>query len=126
MDGKGNQLSERLTDFIVKVIKIVDMLPKTIAGRHIGAQLVSSSTSSGANYEEGCGAESRSDFIHKMSIVLKELKESRFWLRLIDRTQMLSPDEIRPVTGECEELCAIIGKSVSTAKKRKSRSFNDH
>jgi len=126
MDGKGNQLSERLTDFIVKVIKIVDMLPKTIAGRHIGAQLVSSSTSSGANYEEGCGAESRSDFIHKMSIVLKELKESRFWLRLIDRTQMLSPDEIRPVTGECEELCAIIGKSVSTAKKRKSRSLNGH
>jgi four helix bundle protein len=126
MNGKGDQLSERLTDFIVKVIKIVDALPKTIAGRHIGGQLVSSGTSCGANYEEGCGAESRSDFIHKMSIVLKELKESRFWLRLIDRTQMLSPKDVHPVIGECEELCAIIGKSVSTAKKRKSRSINDH
>jgi len=120
MDGKGAQLSERLTDFIVKVIKVVDALPKTTAGRHIGGQLVSSGTSSGANYEEGCGAESRSDFIHKMSIVLKELKESRFWLRLIHRTQMLSAKDIHPVIRECEELCAIIGKSVSTAKKKRA------
>ena len=75
MNAKGDQLSERLTDFIVKVIKIVDMLPKTIAGRHIGTQLVSSGTSSGANYEEGCGAESRSDFIRKMSIVLGVKRE---------------------------------------------------
>ena len=119
MNGKGDQLSERLTDFIVKVIKIVDALPKTTAGRHIGGQLVSSGTSSGANYEEGCGAESRSDFIHKMSIVLKELKESRFWLRIIARTQMLPSKEIDPVTDECGQLCAIIGKSVSTAKKRR-------
>jgi four helix bundle protein len=120
MNGKGDQLSERLTDFIVKVIKIVDALPKTIAGKHVGGQLVSSATSCGANYEEGCGAESRSDFIHKMSIVLKELKESRFWLRLIDRTQMLSPKEIDPVIGECGQLCAIIGKSISTAKKKRN------
>jgi four helix bundle protein len=119
MNGKGDQLSERLTDFIVKVIQIVDALPKTIAGKHIGGQLVSSATSCGANYEEGCGAESRPDFIHKMSIVLKELKESRFWLRLIDRTQMLSAIDVHPVIGECGQLCAIIGKSISTAKKRK-------
>ena len=119
MNGKGNQLSDRILDFIVNVIKIVDALPKTIAGRHIGGQLVSSGTSCGANYEEGCGAESRSDFVHKMSIILKELKESRFWLRLIDRTQMISSKNIHPVIDECEQLCAIIGKSVSTAKKRK-------
>jgi four helix bundle protein len=119
MNGKGDQLSERMLDFVVAVVKIVDALPKTVAGRHIGGQLISAGTSSGANYEEDCGAESRSDFIHKMSIVLKELKESRFWLRLIDRTQMLSPKDVHPAIGECEELCAIIGKSVSTAKKRK-------
>lgn len=126
MNGKGDQLSERLTAFIVKGIEIVDSLPKTIAGRHIGGQLASSATSCGANYEEGCGAESRSDFIHKMSIVLKELKESRFWLRLIDRTQMLSPKDIHPVIGECGELCAIIGKSISTAKTRRPRSVIDN
>jgi len=119
MNGKGDQLSERLLDFVVKIIKVADGLPKTISGRHIGSQLTRAGTSCGSNYEEGCGAESRSDFIHKMSIVLKELKESRFWLRLIHRTQMLSQKDILPVIGECEELCAGIGKSVSTAKKRR-------
>ena len=119
MNGKGDQLSERLTDFIVKVIKIVDALPKTVAGRHIGGQLVNSGTSCGANYEKGCGAESRSDFIHKMSIVLKELKETRFWLRLIRRTELLAPKHTDPAISECEQLCAIIGKSISTARKKK-------
>ena len=119
MNGKGDQLSDRLLDFIVKVIRIVDSLPNTVAGRHIGGQLVSSGTSCGANYEEGCGAESRSDFVHKMSIVLKELKETRFWLRVIHRTTLLAPENIEPVLIECGELCAIIGKSVSTARKKR-------
>ena len=119
MNGKGDQLSDRLLDFIVRVIKTVDSLPNTIAGRHIGGQLVSAGTSCGANYEEGCGAESRSDFVHKMSIVLKELKETRFWLRVIHRTKMLASENIEPVLDECGELCAIIGKSVSTARKKR-------
>src|SRR4030043_1682346 len=112
MNGKGDQLSERLLDFIVKVIKIADALPKTISGRHIGGQLIRAGTSCGANYEEGCGAESRSDFIHKMSIVLKELKETRFWLRVIHRTEMLAPAQTEPVINECDQLCAIIAKSI--------------
>lgn len=120
MNGKGDQLSERLLNFVVKVIKIVDNLPNTIAGRHIGGQLVSAGTSCGANYEEGCGAESRSDFVHKMSIVLKELKETRYWLRVIHRNKMLVPKYTEPMLDECEQLCAIIGKSISTAKKKKN------
>src|SRR4030043_1444395 len=119
MNGKGDQLSERLLDFVVKIIKIADALPKTISGRHIGGQLTRAGTSCGSNYEEGCGAESRSDFIHKMSIVLKELKETRFWLRLINRTEMLAPKYTYAMISECEQLCAIIGKSVSTARKRR-------
>jgi four helix bundle protein len=81
MNGKGDQLSERILDFIVKVVELSDALPSTASGRHIGGQMVRAGTSCGSNYEEGCGAESRPDFIHKMSIVLKELKETRFWLR---------------------------------------------
>jgi four helix bundle protein len=123
MNGRGDQLSDRLLDFIVKVIKIADSLPKTVSGRHIGGQMTRAGTSCGSNYEEGCGAESRSDFVHKMSIVLKELKETRFWLRLIHRTEMLPPKYTDVMISECEQLCAIIGKSVSTAKKKK---FNDH
>lgn len=120
MNGKGDQLSERLLDFVVKVIKIVDTLPKTVTGKHIGGQLVASGTSCGSNYEESCGAESRSDFVHKMSIVLKELKETRYWLRLIHRTKMLAPEYTVPAMDECEQLCAIIGKSIFTAKRRKN------
>ena len=78
MNEKTNQLSDRLLDFAVEVIKIANALPNTVAGRHVGSQLIRAGTSSGSNYEEACGAESRSDFAHKMSIVLKELKESRF------------------------------------------------
>ena len=118
MNGKGDQLSERMLDFVVAVVGIVDSLPKTIAGRHIGEQLLDAGTSCGANYEEGCGAESRSDFIHKMSIVLKELKETRYWLRLIIRTKMTQAST-ESTLDECRHFCASIGKSISTARKKK-------
>ena len=120
MNFKTNQLSDRLLDFAVKVIKITDALPNTVAGRHIGGQLIRAGTSCRSNYEEACGAESRSDFAHKMSIVLKELKETRFWLRLICRTKMLASEDPNSLIGECEQLCAIVARSIITAKKRKS------
>ncbi|MGB9628784.1 MAG: four helix bundle protein [Thermodesulfobacteriota bacterium] len=120
MNEKNNQLSDRLLDFAVEVIKITDALPNTVAGRHVGGQLIRAGTSCGSNYEEACGAESRSDFAHKMSIVLKELKESRFWLKLIRRTRLLTPEQTNPIIDECEQLCAIAAKSIITAKKRKN------
>jgi four helix bundle protein len=120
MSAKTNQLSDRLLDFAVEVIKITDALPNTVAGRHVGGQLIRAGTSCGSNYEEACGAESRSDFSHKMSIVLKELKESRFWLRLISRTEMLTDNRTEPVLDESQQLCAIVAKSILTEKRRKS------
>ena len=120
MNEKTNQLSDRLLDFAVEVIKIVNVLPNTVAGRHVGGQLIRAGTSGGSNYEEACGAESRSDFAHKMSIVLKELKESRFWLKLIRRTKMLDFKQTDPVIDECEQLCAMVAKSILTAKRRRS------
>ncbi len=114
-----DNLAERLLNFAVRIIEIVNALPKTVVGKYIGGQLLHSGTSSGANYEEACGAESRSDFIHKLGIVLKELKESRFWLRIIHRTKLLSPQRIEPIIQECEELCAIIAQSIVTAKQNK-------
>jgi four helix bundle protein len=119
MEEKPEQLSDRLLDFAVEVIKITDALPNTVAGRHLGGQLVRAGTSCGSNYEEACGAESRSDFVHKMSIVLKELKESRFWLRLIRRAKMLDPKYTDQMIDECEQLCAIVAKSIITAKGKK-------
>ena len=119
MTAKGDQLSQRLLDFVVAIIKIADVLPNTAAGRHVGGQRVSSGTSSGSNYEEARGAESRADIIHKMAVVLKELKETRFWLRVIHRTEMLASERVKPILDECEQLCAITGKSVFTAKRNK-------
>jgi four helix bundle protein len=120
MNKKNDTLSERLLGFAAAVIKIADALPNTVAGRHVGGQLIRAGTSSGSNYEEACGAESRSDFTHKMSIMLKELKESRFWLRLISGTEMLTSNRTEPVLDECQQLCAIVAKSILTAKHRRS------
>jgi four helix bundle protein len=120
-DKNKKDLSDRLLDFAVGVIKVADMLPNTVAGRHVGGQLIRAGTSSGSNYEEACGAESRPDFVHKMSVVLKELKEARFWLRVIQRTGMLSATHINSVLDECKQLCAFIAKSIITAKDRKKK-----
>lgn len=116
MQIERNELSERLLDFATMVIEAVTKLSKTYVGRHIGNQLMRAATSAGANYEEACGAESRADFIHKMQIVLKELKESLYWLRLVKKSALLSDEVIQPTLLEGNELSRIIAKSVITAK----------
>ena len=89
-------------------------------GRHVGRQLLRSGTSPGANDEEACGAESRADSAHKIGIVLKELKETRYWIRLARRATLVEcPDLLDPLLGEVEQLVAIFGKSLSTARKPK-------
>ena len=116
---KSDNLADRLLSFTVTIIKLVGELPNTIVGKHIGGQLLRSGTSPGSNYEESRGAESRADFIHKLGIVLKELKETRFWLRVIHRAEILPPYRVDSLIQECEELCAIIAKSILTARSRK-------
>ena len=111
------QLSERLLDFAARVGKLVDALPKSRLGRHIAGQLVRSGTSPGPNYEEACAAESRADFVHKLSIALKELRETHFWIRLIGKTDLLSEAKLANLRAECTELCKILGQSIVTAKQ---------
>ncbi len=110
-------LSERLLCFAVRVGKAVNALPNTRLGRHIAAQLIRSGTSAAPNYEEGCAAESRADFVHKLSICLKELRESRFWIRLIVESESLSKRKMTDLQDECSQLCKIIAQSIVTAKK---------
>jgi len=116
---KFQSVSVRLLDFAAEVIKVVEKIIKSFVGRQIAGQLIRSSTSAGANYEEACGAESRSDFIHKLQIVLKELRESLFWLRLIERVKLLPNQEIDQIIKDGQELSNIIGKSIVTARKNK-------
>jgi len=114
------ELSDRLLDFAVRVGKVVDALPDTRLARHIAGQLVRSATSPGPNYEEGCAAESRADFIHKLSISLKELRESRFWLRLIIKTELLPDQKMSSLLDESTQLCNIIGQSILTARQNRN------
>ena len=123
MKSKRKDLSERLLDFAADVITLLGTLNKTAVGQHIGYQLIKASTSSGANYEEACGAESKKDFIHKMQLVLKELRESLFWLKLIGRVSLISEECLRPLLGEARELVKMVAKSVITAKANKERHY---
>lgn len=113
---KGADLEERLLDFAVRVGKAVDALPETRLGRHIASQLVRSGTSPAPNYAEACAAESKKDFIHKLAIALKELRESSIWIRLIVRSTLLPEQRLESLRDECDQLCKIIAKSLVTAK----------
>ena len=116
MRTENRDLSERLLDFGADIIVLITKLKKTAAGRHVGDQLMRSATSCGANYEEARAAESRADFVHKMQVVLKELRESLYWLRLLKKTAPLSDDGIQPLLREANELANIFAQSVITAK----------
>ena len=121
MKNARNDLSERLLNFAAELIKWIVRLNKTAVGRHIAGQLMRSGTSAGANYEEACGAESRADFIHKLQVVLKELRESLYWLRLIKKADLIpaTDPDLLFLLKEAKELTNIIAKSVVTAKKGK-------
>ena len=96
---------------------MVDALPDTRLGCHVGGQLVRCGTSPPPNYEEACAAESPRDFIHKMSIVLKELRESRVWIRFIIKAELLPAQKMVDLEDEATQLCNIVGKSIVTAKE---------
>ncbi len=110
-------LAERLLNFAVRVGKVVDALPDTRLGRHVAGQLVRCGTSPLPNYEEACAAESRRDFVHKMRICLKELRETRVWLRFIVRADLLKEKRLAGLVDECDQLCRIFGQSVLTARR---------
>jgi four helix bundle protein len=116
---KSEELAERFIDFAANIVRFVIGLEKTAIGRHIGGQLARSATSAGANYEEACSAESRADFIHKMQILLKELRESLYWMRLIEKTKLAQSSNLLSLRQEAGELANIVAKSIVTAKSRK-------
>jgi four helix bundle protein len=117
---KPQDLENRLIDFAVMIINVIEALPNTKAGNHIAGQLVRSGTSPAPNYGEAQSAESRKDFIHKMKIALKELRESLIWLRIIARKPLCDPNEMTEAIRECDELIAIFVTSVKTSKNKNS------
>ena len=111
-------LEERLLDYAANIIRLVERLPDTRAGNHVAGQLLRSGTSPLPNHGEAQAAESRNDFVHKFSICLKELRESRRWLRLIKRVPLTKlPGEVDPVLVETEALIKIFAASIQTAER---------
>lgn len=113
------ELEERLIDFAVSIIEIVNELPGTKAGNHLAGQLVRSGTSPALNYGEARSAESRRDFVHKLQVVLKELRESLVALKIIFKAKLYkTEDKFQQTLTECDELISIFVRSVQTIHKR--------
>ena len=115
-DAKKKRLGERAVDYGLAAMDFCGTLPRTAAGRHIGDQLLRSSTSVAANYAEASEAESPADFIHKLKVAQKELKESRVWLLFAAR--LFPGDAVESLQAESRELLLMIGKSINTASAR--------
>ncbi len=113
-----DELRERMTDFAVRIIKMVDALPSSISGNAVARQIVRSGTSPSANYRAACLAKSDKDFINKLKMVEEELDETSHWLDIIMRSQMLKEARLKPLHQECCELLNIIAKSIVTTKTR--------
>ena len=119
-EGRAYDIEDRLVAFAVMVMDLVDGLSGTRASRHVADQLIRCGTSPAANYGEAQGAESRKDFIHKMKVALKELRETRVWLRIM-KIRSMAQSDLGPILEECEELLCIFNTSIRTAEKNAKR-----
>jgi len=112
----SKELENRLIDFSIQAVNLIISLPDDRVTIHLSGQLLRSAISPALNYGEAQGAESRKDFVHKLGVALKELRESMNCLRILAGTNYISPES--PVIKECNELVSIFVKSVETNKKK--------
>ena len=111
-------LDERLLEYAAAIVRLTEGMTRTTAGQHVAGQLLRSGTSAFPNHGEAQAAESPADFIHKMSVCLKELRETRRWLRLVQRVPLVAkPDSVIEILSETEELIRIFYRSIQTARK---------
>jgi four helix bundle protein len=116
--GREFDLQDRLVDYAVRIIGLSESMPETKAGKHVSSQILRSGTSPAPNYGEAQSAESRADFVHKLKVAMKELRETEIWLKVIRRAQMIDPAaRLDPLIKETDELIAILFTSVETARK---------
>jgi len=101
------ELSDRLWQFAARIAKVVDALPETRVGRHVAGQVVRSGIAAAPNYD---------DFAHKVNVALKELVETRGWLKFIILADLLPAKRVNVLVDECDQLCRILGKSIATVK----------
>lgn len=116
--NKRFDLEDRLIEFTILVYEIIDNIENSRAGNHIADQIVRSCSNPALHYGEAEGAESRKDFIHKLKILLKELRETRAGLKIIKRNPLTKRiDLVEKALPECDELISIFVSSIKTARK---------
>ncbi len=122
MDKARNfDLQDRFVDYAVRIIKLSEAMPDTRACDHIRSQVLRSGTSPAPNYGEAQSAESRADFVHKLKLALKELRETEVWLKIITKAELVQPtDKLLPLLQETSELISILFKSVEIAQNSNS------
>jgi len=121
----AEELKKRTKNFGLNTIKLVESLPSTQAGRVIGNQLLRSALSVGANYRAACRGRSKADFISKVGITIEEADESQHWLEMLVEAGIVSPDKLKPLMQEANELVAILTASAKTARENLNRRTQD-
>ena len=116
-DIRADDLEGRLVQFAIDIVKLVEELPQNFQAKHIASQLLRSGTAAAPNYGEARAAESRSDFIHKLKIALKELNETAIWLRIVRGSFAIDDDHFSRLVTENTELCRILVASIQTARR---------
>lgn len=117
---KGDDIAERLLDAVEGVRQLLPGLRVDAASKHVAKQLWRAATGGGANYEEARGAESRADFVHKIRVATKELREAYYWLRVVQRSRWLAAGATDRLVDEVDQLVAILVASARTAKTTSS------
>ncbi len=113
-------LEERLLEFAARIIRVSESMKRSRAGNHIADQLLRSGTSPFGHHGEAEGAESRDDFIHKLKVCYKELRESRRWLRLVQKAELIArPTLLESLLNEADELVRIFASSIRTAQRNR-------
>ena len=120
-DTRADGLEGRLVQFAIDIVKVVGELPQNFQAKHIASQLLRSGTAAAPNYAEARAAESRSDFIHKLGVALKELNETAVWLRIIRGSFHMETNLLTRLVAENTELCRILVASIQTARRNKRK-----
>ena len=114
---KGDNIADRLLAYGSDVMSYAFKIPRNDAGKHIRLQLIRAGTAGGANYEEARSAQSRSDFVFKVSLAAKEIRESRYWLRLVKKSELACEFDSKSLLKEANELISILMSCIKTARK---------
>src|SRR5438876_694738 len=119
MVRSAEEFKKRTKQFALRTIRLVDSLPRTTAGRHIGGQLLRSGTSVGSNYRAACRARSSAEFCAKLGIVEEEADESVYWMELLIEGELMKEHLLSSLLREENEILAMVIASITTARRRK-------